>query len=206
MAQSIQEIEQEMDEIKMLMKIWLDFYRILTLAFDASPDDLKRSDPEFQKIKTIVAEHHEHFMKVIKKDKHIGQSVLTTVKRTITLDGFNHLSSVERDKTLIDWHKANILLNETIGSLECEKDQILRKRSHVPDISTAARIKSYLNNPAIKNAITMVVLAIIAGVVYLNWDAISSSDYYKNYAKPVVDQVLGLMGMGGGGAPAEGGA
>ncbi len=85
MAMTIQEIDEEMEEIKMLMKIWDDFYRILTTVFYSDDAEKRRQlDPEFQKIKTIVAEHHAHLMSLIKKDLHIGQSVLTTVKRTIS--------------------------------------------------------------------------------------------------------------------------
>ncbi len=194
---TLQEIEEEMEEIKMLMKLWNNFYRILTLAFEADEEQVRKADPEFQQIKTVVAEHHDHFMKVIKKDFHIGQSVLTTVKRTINLDGFNHLSDVEQNKTLIDWHAANILLNETIGSLDCEKDRILRKRSLIPEETSGTKIKRFLKSPTFKNLVTFIVLLVLVLGLYLNWEAISTSPFYVDTIKPWVDKLLGMMGMGG---------
>lgn len=205
MAATIQEIDQEMEEIKMLMKLWLNFYRILTMAFEANEEQLKASDPEFQHIKTVVAEHHDHFMKVIKKDPHIGQSILTTVKRTISLDGFNHLSNVERDKTMIDWHKANILLNETMGSLECEKDRIIRKRTVTLEDSTATKVLRFLKSPTFKNIFVFVALVAIIGFCYLNWETIEANEQYQQYLKPMVDKIGGLVGIEPAPAPEGGG-
>ena len=129
MAVLLKDIESEMEEIQMLMKIWNKFYNILTTTFYNKDADINKLDAEFQQVKQVVAEHHGHFMKVIKKDFHIGQSVLTTVKRTISLAGFQDLSQLEINKTLIEWHEANILLNETLGSLECDRDLIVRGRT-----------------------------------------------------------------------------
>ena len=196
MASQMQDLEEQMEEIKMLMNLWNNFYRILTLAFEAEEEQVKSADPEFQKIKTVVAEHHDRFMTVIKKDKHIGQSILTTVKRTINLTGFNDLSEVERNKTLIDWHDANILLNETLGSLECDRDRILRKRTLIPVETTGKKIMRFLTGPTAKNLITFIVLIVIILVVYLNWEAISSSPFYQKYVKQLVDQAASLLGLG----------
>ncbi len=200
MADAIKDIETEMDEIKMLMKIWNNFYRILTTTFFDDKADIKKLDPEFQKIKQIVAEHHSHFMKVIKKDFHIGQSVLTTVKRTISLEGFSHLSELEIRKTLIEWHDANILLNETVGALECQRDRILRgRKTKVPDKSAGEKAKEFFQSGTVKLVINLAILGAIVGVIYIFWEPISTSPYYIDYAKPWVDWLLGLIGM----APAE---
>lgn len=197
-AQTIREIEEEMEEIKMLMKLWNNFYRILTLAFEASKEELRAADPEFQQIKTTVAEHHDHFMKVIKKDKHVGQSIMATVKRTITLDGFNDLSGIERDKTMIDWHRANILLCETLGSQDCDKDRINRKRQIVIEDSFGTKLLRKLKSPAAKNLLIVVALAAIVGVCYLNWEAISTNPLYIDKVKPLVDSAAKMLGLGGG--------
>ena len=197
MAANMKEIEEEMDEIRMLMKIWNNFYRILTTTFFDKSADIKKLDPEFQQIKQIVAEHHSHFMKVIKKDYHIGQSILTTVKRTISLEGFNDLSSLEVNKTLIEWHDANILLNETLGTLECSRDRILRGRVvKIPGMSTAEKAKDFLQSPTFKSLVGLVVILIIGFGLYLYWDAISQSQIYVDYIKWMVDPVLNLAGLG----------
>jgi len=178
----VKEIEEEMEEIRMLMKIWSNFYKILTKTFYDENVDVKALDPEFQQIKQVIAGHHGHLMKVIKKDYHIGQSVLTTVKRTITLDGFNNLSALEIRKTLIEWHDANILLNETLGSLECDRDRLLRGRKvHVPkDAKTAA---DFFKSDTFKNMVKLIIVLAVAGAIYLNWEAIHDSSYYQDYLK-----------------------
>ena len=205
-ANTIQEIEEEMEEIRMLMKLWNKFYGVLTIAFEGTADDCRAADADFQQVKTVVAEHHDHFMKVIKKDKHIGQSILTTVKRTITLEGFNHLSRVESNKTLIDWHDANILLNETIGSLECDKDRIIRKRQISFEESKGKKILRILTGPLVRKVVPLLILGGIVVFCALNWEMISSNEYYVKYAQPAIDKVSGLLGLGGGGEAAEGGS
>ena len=204
MAATLKEIEAEMDEIQMLMKIWNKFYNILTTTFYNQDADIHKLDPEFQQVKQIVAEHHGHFMKVIKKDFHIGQSVLTTVKRTISLKGFQDLSPLEINKTLIEWHDANILLNETLGSLECERDLILRgrQRSSVPTQGAGDKAKAFFQSGTFKMVVNLVVLIVIVGAIAMFWDTISASPYYKNYVAWMIDPILKMVGISTGEAPA----
>jgi hypothetical protein len=197
-ALTIQQIEEEMDEIRMLMKIWHKFYKILTKTFYAAEDtNMKELDKEFQQIKQIIAEHHGKFMGVIKKDFHIGQSVLTTVKRTISLEGFQGLSPLEVNKTLIEWHDANILLNETLGSLECAKDQIQRGRvrSTVPQKSGKDKMAEFFQSSTVKLIMNIAILAVIGGVIYMYWDPIVQSSFYQSYLAGWVDMIGGMLGM-----------
>jgi hypothetical protein len=200
----MKDIEAEMDEIQMIMKIWVKFYNILNTTFYNQDANMDKLDPEFQQVKQVVAEHHSHFMKVIKKDFHIGQSVLTTVKRTITLQGFQDLSPLEINKTLIEWHDANILLNETLGSLECERDMILRgrqKKSNIPVRGAGAKAKDFFQSSKFKAIFNLViVLAIVIGLVTF-WDPISQSDIYKNYLAWMIDPILKMVGLGSPDAP-----
>ncbi|MBD3267274.1 hypothetical protein GF373_11455 [bacterium] len=207
MAQNLQQIEEEMEEIRMLMKIWNKFYKVLTTAF-WNPDEgnMEELDKEFQQIKQVVAEHHGHFMKVIKKDFHIGQSILTTVKRTISLDGFAGLSPLEVNKTLIEWHDANILLNETLGSLECERDKIQRgrQRSHAPKKSGKQKVQELFQSGTVKTVMNLVILLVIIGVLYVFWEPITNSEFYQSYLAEWVDKVLGLFGLEPTKIPVEG--
>jgi hypothetical protein len=196
-ATLLKDIEAEMEEIQMLMKIWNKFYHILTTTFYNKDADINKLDVEFQQVKQIVAEHHGHFMKVIKKDFHIGQSVLTTVKRTISLVGFQDLSQLEINKTLIEWHEANILLNETLGSLECDRDLILRGRNKtkIPHKSFFQKVKDFTKSGLFKMLINLIILAAVIGVLAMFWDTISESKYYINYFKWMVDPVLKICGV-----------
>ncbi len=195
MALSVKELEDEMEEIKMLMKIWNNFYSVLTKTFYDSSVDIKELDPEFQKIKQVIAEHHSHFMKLIKKDFHIGQSVLTTVKRTITLEGFGNLSPLETRKTLIEWHDANILLNETLGSLECERDKVLRgRRTDVPKDKGSSSVMDFLKSGTFKNLIILIVIVALLAAFYLNFEAIHGTDIWQSYFK-WLDEYLQMAGF-----------
>ena len=196
MAATVKEIEEQMEEIQMLMKIWNKFYKILTTTFFNPDADISKLDPEFQQIKQIVAERHAHFMKVIKKDFHIGQSILTTVKRTISLEGFKNLSALEINKTLIEWHEANILLSETLGSLECDRDRILRgRKKDIPKQSGVEKAKDIFQSSTFKNAATLVVLLVVIGGLAMYWDVVSQSAVYKNYFAWMIDPLLKMAGI-----------
>ncbi len=196
MAATMKEIEEEMEEIQMLMKIWNKFYRILTKTFYESDADIKSLDPEFQQIKQVVAEHHSHFMKVIKKDFHIGQSIMNTVKRTIDLEGFHNLSSLEMNKTLIEWHDANILLNETLGSLECQRDKIMRgRKDKIPKSSGKDKAKDFFKSGTFKMIINLVIIIAVLVVLVVFWEPISESSFYKNYLAWMIDPILENLGL-----------
>lgn len=195
MALSVKELEEEMEEIRMLMKIWNNFYKVLTKTFYDESVNIQELDPEFQQIKQVIAGHHSHFMKLIKKDFHIGQSVLTTVKRTITLEGFNNLSPLEVRKTLIEWHDANILLNETLGSLECERDLNLRGRKKViPKESKAAGVAEFFKSSLFKNLVILVIVVVLLGAFYMNFEMIHGTEIWQNYFK-WADSYLQMAGF-----------
>lgn len=184
MSNTVKELEEEMEEIRMLMKIWNNFYKILTKTFYDSNVNVKELDPEFQQIKQVIAGHHSHFMKVIKKDYHIGQSILTTVKRTISLSGFNNLSPLEVRKTLIEWHDANILLNETLGALECERDKHLRgRKTFIPKDSKAKSAAEFFNSSAFKNLVVLVIVLVLLGAFFLYFETIHATSIWQSYFK-----------------------
>lgn len=196
MAMTIQEIEAEMEEIQMLMKIWNQFYRILTITFFDENANLKELDRDFQKIKQVVAEHHAHFMKVIKKDYHIGQSILTTVKRTISLEGFMNLSDLEIRKTMIEWHDANILLNETIGSLECERDKINRGRvQKAPKKKTGDSAREFFSGGTFKLLINVAIFAAVLGALFFFLEDIRALSFYQDYLGGTLDPLLESVGL-----------
>lgn len=192
---TMQEIETEMEEIQMLMKIWNQFYKVLTTTFSENKADQKALDREFQRIKQIVAEHHGHLMKVIKKDFHIGQSVMTTVKRTISIKGFMGLSDLEIRKTLIEWHDANILLNETLGSLECERDKITRGITKKDKKKLNKSDESFFQNSTFKLLINIVIIAVVIGALIMFWEPISQSSIYQNYLAWMIDPILNMIGI-----------
>ncbi|MDP8245692.1 MAG: hypothetical protein P9L94_16535 [Candidatus Hinthialibacter antarcticus] len=192
---TLQEIESEMEELQMLMKIWNQFYKVLNTTFAEEKADQKALDREFQRIKQIVAEHHGHFMKVIKKDFHIGQSVMTTVKRTISIDGFLGLSDLEIRKTLIEWHDANILLNETLGSLECERDRINRGLAQKDKKKLNKSDTSFFQSGTFKLLLNVIVIAAVIGALVVFWEPISQSSIYQGYLAWMIDPILNMIGI-----------
>lgn len=116
------QLESRIEDVKNLIRIWHRFYRTLAMGFDPESITPDR-EREFLEIKTTVAEKHEAFMSVIEHDHHIGQSILDMIKRTISLAEFGRLSAIEINKISIEWHDANILLHETLGSLEYRREK-----------------------------------------------------------------------------------
>jgi len=189
------EIEERIEDIKDLMRIWMRFYRILSAGFD--PENLTpEKEAEFHQIKTIVAQRHRHFMEVITEDedKHIGQNILNLVKRVISLKEFAKLSSLEINKLSIEWHDANILLNEILGSLEYQLS-VIRSGGHISTLSEDKSAKqsketsSILGSKYVKFGFMVIVLAIVAGVIVVYWEPIQNSSFYQKYLASYVEKL-----------------
>jgi len=117
------QVEASIAQVKELIGIWQEYSTLLLAAFDkeqALPEDAMN---RFDKVKRVVAQRHDQFSSVITKDHYVAQNILQMVKRTISIADFEKASEVAIDKTLIEWHEANILLYETLGSLEWRKHQ-----------------------------------------------------------------------------------
>ncbi len=194
-----EEIEERIEEIKDLMRIWMRFYRILSAGFD--PEHLTpEKEAEFHQIKTTVAQRHRHFMEVITddEDKHIGQNVLNLVKRVISLKEFAKLSSLEINKLSIEWHDANILLNEILGSLEYQLS-VVRSGGHVKtkskDTSPKAETKvtGFLGSKYVKFGFVLIILAVVAGVVVVYWGPIQNSPFFQQYLQGYVELIQNIF-------------
>lgn len=162
-------LDADIEQVKELISIWQSYYRLLLAAFDREKKLPQNADDEFQKIKTIVAQRHDHFSSVIMKDHYVAQNILQMVKRTISIFDFEKSSSVAIDKTLIEWHEANILLFETLGSLEYKKHKTTKisEADFRADLRKQARqekIEKIRGNPqlymAIKFILTVSAIAI----------------------------------------------
>jgi len=196
------EIEERIGEVRELLQIWMRFYRILSAGFD--PENLSdEKEKEFQSIKTIVAQRHRHFMQVITddEDKFIGQNILNLVKRVISLREFGKLSSLEINKISIEWHDANILLNEILGTFEFQLEMAKKgiTISNVPGAVKDARKavagekkKKAASQAPIMLAAVVVIAAIGAAVVF--WDQIQASPFYQEYLASYVDLIKGIFG------------
>lgn len=191
------ELDKRLEEITGLIKIWHHFYMILTYVFETSGEIPVEKEREFQKIKTIVAEKHSSFMKVIDRDLHVGQNILNLVKRVISLEEFRRLSRLEVNKILLEWHEANILLHETMGALEYRSSDIAHHDAKVQRRDTAPTAQQRLTRVTewkyFNLVVTFVVLLVLGGVCYNYWDVISVHPIYTNYVGRVVNEVIGIF-------------
>lgn len=195
------ELEQRLEDVKSLIKIWHHFYRILAMVFQTEDEIPPEKEREFQQIKTLVAEKHDSFMRVIEKDEHVGQNILTMVKRVISLSEFRRLSRLEINKLLIEWHDANILLHETLGSLEYRlsetgmKDQRAMERAATP--SLGSRLGEFVRSSTFKQLAVLIVILAIVGLCYVFREQISNHWIYRNYLARVVEWLKKLVSGGG---------
>lgn len=196
------QLEHEIEEIQELMSIWMHFYKILTEGF--SPESITpEREGEFLQIKTTVAERHEDFMNIIEtiknqEDLYIGQNILALVKRTISLQGFTRLSAVEINKISIEWHDANIMLNEALGSLEYQRDELAKVSQLKHNLSQFKQsllqgATGIVTSTKVRAVVGLVVLGAIGYVLYTNWGAIQESKFYKQYLEKVIAPILRII-------------
>lgn len=191
------EIEDRIEEIKDLMRIWMRFYRILSSGFD-SESLTPEKEQEFNQIKTVVAQRHRHFMEVIDNDddKYIGQNILNLVKRVISLKEFGKLSSLEINKISIEWHDANILLNEILGSLEFQLIQAKKglKTGVGKNVEESNPwFQNFLGSKNVKFGFAVAVIAAIAVVVFVFRAEIQSSSFYQTYLASYVSMLTEIF-------------
>src|SRR3990172_1676262 len=117
-------LDANIARVQELINIWQEYYQLLLAAFDKAKDLPPDAEDRFQRVKSVVAERHDQFSEVITKDHYVAQNILQMVKRTISIFDFVKSSDVAVDKTVIEWHEANLLLFETLGSLEYERHRI----------------------------------------------------------------------------------
>lgn len=195
-------LEHKMQEIQELMRIWMHFYRILAAGF--SPEMITpERESEFLQIKTTVAERHEDFMQIIEgikkqEDLYIGQNILSLVKRTISLREFSKLSPVEINKISIEWHDANILLNESLGTLEHRRDELAKVSQFQYNKAKWKKnlkkgFSDFVTNPTVRVIFVLSVLGVIGVIIFLNWAAIEQSSIYQNYLSKVIGPILKLL-------------
>jgi len=193
-------LQQRLEDVKSLLKIWNHFYRILALVFQSEDEIPDEKEREFQQIKTLVAEKHDSFMRVIEKDEHVGQNILTMVKRVISLSEFRRLSRLEVNKLLIEWHDANILLNETLGSLEYRLSETgmrsQREQEKAATPTFGEKLKEFLAGPRFKQLVALIVILVAAGVIYIFRDQIRAHWIYGKYIGPFIDKVKGIFKVG----------
>jgi len=195
-------LEHKIEEIQELMRIWMHFYRILAAGF--SPETISQErENEFLQIKTTVAERHEDFMQIIEgikkqEDLYIGQNILSLVKRTISLQEFSKLSPVEINKISIEWHDANILLNEALGTLEHRRDEIAKvspAQYKMAKWKKAFRkgFSDFVTSPGVRVAFVLIVLGVVGVIIFMNWTAIEKSSIYQNYLSKVIAPILKML-------------
>ncbi len=191
------EFEKRVEDITGLIKIWHHFYMILTYVFETGGEIPAEKEREFHKIKTIVAEKHTSFMKVIERDLHVGQNILNLVKRVISLEEFRRLSRLEVNKVLLEWHEANILLHEILGSLDYRISEIGKHDAKVQRQESAPTFQQRLSGISdwkyFNLIVTVVVLLVLGGVCYNYWEVISNQPIYTNYIGKVVNEVIGIF-------------
>jgi uncharacterized protein YdaU (DUF1376 family) len=162
-------LEANIQRVKELINIWQEYYNLLLAAFDKEKPLPADAGQRFDRVKAVVAQRHDQFQAVIKKDHYVAQNILQMVKRTIAITDFLKSSAVSVDKTLIEWHEANILLYETLGSLELQRDRLAKVSEADVKKQEAMRqrqdkINKIKNNPMLYTSLKVIlVVSLIAG-------------------------------------------
>ena len=164
-------LEESIQQVQDLIKIWQTYYRLLAAAFDKAKELPPDADDQFQRVKNVVAEKHDQFSEVITKDHYVAQNIIQMVKRTISIHDFDDASEVAVDKTLIEWHEANILLWETLGHLEYEKHKLSKvsESEHNKQIALARRREKIDKIRQNRELFAVIKYTIILGIIIGVW-------------------------------------
>jgi len=104
-------------------RAFMDQFNAAVKAPDAS-GLTQDAEQRFMQTKARIAMLHDSFLESLKHDKNIGQNMLALVNRSITLRHMRKISPSDQKKVEIEWHECYLLLNETVGQLGEEREQL----------------------------------------------------------------------------------
>jgi hypothetical protein len=160
-------LERRLADCRQLLELWRLFHDFFAIAVKGE-DITSTKEAQFLEIKSRIAMLHDSFIESLSHDQSIGQNVLAIVSRSITLKHINRMSNAEIKKIEIEWHESYLLLNETIGLLEEQRQELENVTAFSYEIVNIRKKIGYYVNRFVHSTYTkvVVILAVLAFVVW----------------------------------------
>lgn len=120
-------LEHQMENMKHLISAWQKFHAYLT-GVRQGKEFSQADEAEFLKLKSQIAILHDTMVEVVgtgnRDDTNTVQMVIDVVERCIMLRQMKRLTLAEIKRMEIEWHDGYLLMNDRIGVLQDEIQQL----------------------------------------------------------------------------------
>ena len=173
-------LEKGIEGTRVFMDLWVKFYDLLVSARkreQIAPKD----EADFLAVKSELARRHKVLQQTLGQDYGLDANTMNIVSQAISLDAAQSSSDVAMKKLENEWHRAYIAINETLGALENQREELAK----VTVLGAAMQNfqKNVLQN---KNVMALIVIVGIAVVIFLAYRANPTmfagiADWYKGF-------------------------
>jgi len=118
----VEQLERRVELCREFMNDWLLFNQILSAYPNAGPNK-PQLEAQFLKIKSKLAREHRVLRETLQADYGIDGNLMNIVSEATDLESVHGKSEVAVKKMTMEWHRAFISINETLGALEDKKSR-----------------------------------------------------------------------------------
>lgn len=116
----VEQLERRVELCREFMNDWLLFNQILS-AYPNAGANKPQLEAQFLKIKSKLAREHRVLRDTLQSDYNIDGNLMNIVSSATDLESVHSQSEVAVKKMTMEWHRAFISINETLGAIEDKK-------------------------------------------------------------------------------------
>lgn len=166
-------LEQRLRHCQQLMESWQRFHQYL-MACIKGQEFNAQAENDFLKVKSQIAILHDSFLASVPKGSRetaaTSQSVINLVEKCILLRQVKRFNVAELKRMEMEWHEAYLLINDTIGILQEEINNLAGESEfHHKMAAFNKKIKAYGKGAAANKGmqVGVVVVALLIGLIAL---------------------------------------
>lgn len=174
------ELERRFADCNELVEYWRAFLDLVNRGAKSPEGPTPELEQRFLQTKARIAMLHDSFMDSLKHDKQTGANMLGIVNRAITLRSLRKVSEAEAKKIEIEWHEVFLLLNETVSSVEEERNNLEKVNPIVWKMGKLAETAK-VQSKSFLGSIYFKIIVVLSVLIFIIWGipALGIYDYDK---------------------------
>ena len=172
----VAQLERRVELCREFMNDWLLFNQILS-AYPSPGVNKAQLENQFLKVKSKLAREHRVLKDTLQDDHNLDANTMNIISGATNLESIYAQSEVAVKKLQMEWHRAFIAINETLGALE---DKKARAEAGEKVFLATADMMAGRGAAMNENTKTLLVIAGVIGVLALLYFFTPLGDIYAN--------------------------
>ncbi len=153
-------LERKIELLKEFIEEWVEFRDFLKGALKDKTLSAEE-EKKFLEIKSLVTRKYQGLIQVLGGEEPPDDRLMDIVSHAVSLESLGGTSDIQFRKIENDWHLSYIHLNELLGSLESERDQLVEVSRVKTILSRFAGGVGGLCRGVVKAVLVLVILVIV---------------------------------------------